>query len=83
MTCTKIKNGFICDFAEHRNYICFEHTTYLMEFSERFGPAWFTVPGDENIFPEPDGHLSILWDIFEEWLSNLRKPVRQEVFDFL
>jgi len=70
MTCTPIHNGFICDFAEYRNYICFEHTTYLFEFG-RFGPAWFTVPGDQMIDVEPDGHMSFLWDIFESQLSHL------------
>ena len=70
MTCTEIQDGFICDFMEYRNYICLEHTTYLFEFSRRFGPAWFTVPGDQIIDVEPDGHLKVLWDIFEEWYSK-------------
>ena len=67
MGCTPIKNGFICDFASYRNYICLEHTTYLFEFSPLFGPAWFTVPGDKNVDVDPDGHLSFLWDMFEIW----------------
>jgi len=66
MPCTRIPNGFICDFVTYRNYICFEHTTYLFEFG-RFGPAWFTVPGDQWVDVEPDGHMSILWDMFEDW----------------
>lgn len=60
----------ICDFTTYRNYICFEHTTYLFEFSERFGPAWFTVPGDKMIDVEPNGHMSFLWDMFEDWVLN-------------
>ena len=71
MTCTPIKNGFVCDFTEYRNYMCFEHTTYLFEFSRRFGPAWFTVPGDEWIDIEPDGHMKFLWDMFEEWYKSV------------
>lgn len=67
MGCIPIKNGFVCDFTNIRLYICFEHTTYLMEFSKRFGPSWFTVPGDKNIDVEPGGHFSFLWNIFEEW----------------
>jgi len=70
MPCTRIKDGFVCDFAQYRNYICFEHTTYLFEFSEWFGPAWFTVPGDQYITVEPDGHLSFLWNIFEDWCEK-------------
>ena len=66
MTCQRIDTGFVCDFTDYRNYICLEHTTYLFEFG-RFGPAWFTVPGDQWVSVEPDGHLSFLWDIFEEW----------------
>jgi len=65
MTCIKIKNGF------YRNYLCFEHTTYLFEFSKRFGPAWFTVPDDEYIDVEPDGHMGFLWDAFEDWYKDL------------
>ena len=71
MTCHKIKGGFACDFAQYRNYICFEHTTYLFEFG-RFGPAWFTVPGDEYVYAEPDGHMSVLWDMFEKWFENYK-----------
>ncbi len=70
MTCKEITNGFACDFADYRNYICMEHTTYLFEFSERFGASWFTVPGDKVIDVEPDGHLSFLWDIFKKWYKT-------------
>jgi len=70
MTCQKIKGGYICDHTEYRNYLCYEHTTYLFEFSKRFGPAWFTVPGDRQIFPTPDGHMGFLWDFFDEWLED-------------
>ena len=73
MPCTRIGDGFICDFADYRNYICFEHTTYLFEFSERCGPAWFSVPGDTWVDVEPDGHLSVLWDIYRDWRGNERE----------
>ena len=73
MACAKIQNGFICSFNDYRNYICLEHTTYLFEFSRRFGPAWFTVPDEEHIEVHPDGSMSFLWDIFEEWHSNYIK----------
>lgn len=66
MTCMKTDMGYICGFAEYRNYICFEHTTYLFEFSRGSGPAWFSVPGDEEIFPEPGGAMDFLWGIFDE-----------------
>jgi len=68
MYCRKLSNGStICDFADYRNFICFEHTTYLFEFSKRFGASWFSVPEDKEIDVDPNGHLSFLWDIFEEW----------------
>ena len=51
-------------------YLCYEHTTYLFEFSEAWGPAWFTVPGDKQIFPILGGHMSFLWDFFNEWMEN-------------
>jgi len=74
MTCIPIKNGFLCDFGIQRNYICFEHTTYLMEFSRRFGPAWFTVPGDIGIDVEPGGHLGVLLEMFEDWIKSRSEP---------
>ena len=67
MTCIQIKDGFVCSHTTDNVYICLEHTTYLMEFSPMFGPSWFTVPDDKNIFPDPGGHLGFLWDIFNEW----------------
>ena len=65
-----LMNSFICDFTEYRNYICFEHTTYLFEFSKRFGPAWFTVPWEYCVDVEPGGHLGVLWEMFEEWMEG-------------
>ena len=74
MTCTKINNGFICNFTEYENYICFEHTTYLFTFSRRFGPAWFRIECGREIqieFEFDDNNEVIsnkfLWTIFEEW----------------
>ena len=67
MPCMKIKDGVVCSGVTHSVYVCLEHTTYLMEFSPMFGPSWFTVPGDKNIFPDPDGTMAFLWDIFERW----------------
>lgn len=70
MTCESIPGGGIaCNFTEKWTYICFEHTTYIMEFSPNFGPYWFRLEGKKEIdvYPEPDGHLDILWDIFDEW----------------
>jgi len=32
-----------------------------------FGPAFFTVPGDEWIDAEPGGFL---WNVFEEWMED-------------
>ena len=78
MACIKIINGFVCDFSNYRNYICFEHTTYLFEFSRRFGPSWFTVPGDKYIYVEPSGHLSFLWNMFEVWYENFNQPLKCE-----
>lgn len=73
MPCIPIKNGVVCSSTTHRVYICLEHTTYLMEFSPMFGPAWFTVPGDENIFPDPDGSMAFLWTIFNDWYDQTFK----------
>ena len=70
MPCEKINNTILCCFADYRNYICFEHTTYLFEFSERFGPAWFSLPDEKEVDVEPCGHMSCLWDIFEDWYKN-------------
>jgi len=70
MPCQTINNTIVCDFADYRNYICFESSTYLFEFSKRFGPAWFSVPDEEYIHVEPNGSMSFLWDIFEEWLKE-------------
>ena len=64
-----MNNIILCDFAEYRNYICFEHTTYLFEFSRRFGPLWFSLPDEIEIDVEHDGSNAFLWDIFEEWYS--------------
>ena len=70
MPCHRIGNGFLCTHAVARVYICFEARTYLMEFSDWFGPAWFTVPGDEWIYAEPGGSMGFLWDIFLEWMEG-------------
>ena len=70
MPCFRIEHGYVCDFAEYRNYICFEHTTYLFEFSRRFGPYWFRIECGREIDtpqPQPDGHMAILWEMFEKW----------------
>ena len=66
MPCTVLGKTIICSQTTHQRWINFEHTIYLFEFSPRFGPAWFTVPGDKNIDVEPDGHMSFLWDIFKK-----------------
>ena len=66
MGCNKIKNGVLYSFTKKWGYVCFEHTTYRMELS-RFGPSWFTVPGDKMIDPVHGGYMSVLWDIFKEW----------------
>jgi hypothetical protein len=79
MTCAPIINGFVCDFTEYRNFVCLESATYLFEFSWRFGPAWFTVPGDEWIDVEPGGHLGVLWDMFEEWLNDVFGTSLEEI----
>ena len=71
-TYTRIQNGWMCDFADYRNYICFEHITYLFEFSDRFGPAWFSVPNEEEIDVKVD---SLLWNMFEEWYENLHRKI--------
>lgn len=65
MTCNRIANIILCGGPDYQRYICYESATYLFEFSHRHGPAWFTVPGDELIEVEPDGHMSFLWDFFE------------------
>jgi hypothetical protein len=71
MTCVSLPYGeIVCDFAEYRNYICLEHTTYLMEFSRQFGPSWFTVPGDQEIDAIPGGSMGFLWEIFDEWIRG-------------
>ena len=71
MTCKIIGGAICCDHTTYRNYICFEHTTYLFEFG-RFGPAWFTTGNrrEEQVDVEPDGNNSFLWEIFEEWNSG-------------
>jgi len=70
MTCRNIGEAICCDFTEYRNYICFEHTTYLFEFSKRFGAAWYTVPDYKFVDVEPNSSNSFLWDMFEEWYKE-------------
>ena len=76
MTCQSFQsnglNGFLCNFTEYTNYICFEHTTYLFEFSKNFGPTWWRLEGNKEIevefeFNEENEVISnkFLWDIFE------------------
>ena len=78
MTCQSFQsnglNGFLCGGPEYVNYICFEHTTYLFEFSKRFGPHWWRLEGNKEIevefeFNEEDEVISneFLWKIFEDW----------------
>ncbi len=74
MSCTPIKNGFACNFTDKWIYICFEHTTYILEFSKQFGPFFYRLEGGKEIeieFEFNDDHEPIsnkfLWDIFEEW----------------
>lgn len=70
MPCYETEFGYICSGPDYQNYICFEHTTYVFEFSRRFGPAWFKAPGDEQIFPDPEGSMKFLWDMFNELLKT-------------
>ena len=67
----RIKNGFVCSHTTHDVYLCYEHTTYRMEFSPMFGPCWFSVPGDRDISPEPDGTMGFLWDAFSDWYKTI------------
>ena len=72
MACQRVGNALICGLPDFQTFICLEHTTYLMEFTKMFGPAWFRLEcGEEiDVYPEPDGHLSFLWDFFDEWGIN-------------
>lgn len=73
MACQRVGNAYICGLPDYRAYICFEHITYLFEFNRMFGPSWFRMPGEVAIYPEPDGHMSVLWDIFDEWIKEFQK----------
>jgi hypothetical protein len=73
MPCTKIKDGFACSFIDKWTYICFEHTTYILEFS-KFGPVFYRLESGKEIeididFDDDNRPTSnkFLWDIFEEW----------------
>ena len=55
-------------------YVCFEHTTYLIEFSKLFGPSFYRIECGKEIeveFELDDDYEVIsnkfLWDIFLEW----------------
>lgn len=67
MACQQIGNAIVCGLPDKQTFICLEHTTYLMEFTRMFGPFWFRMPDETPVFPEPDGHLSFLWDFFDDW----------------
>ena len=62
----------LCGFPDYQDYWCFEHTTYLFSFKKMSGPAWFRMPNDEQIFPDPDGSMAILWDMFYEWFESYK-----------
>ena len=74
MTCTKIQNGFLCGGPDYENYICFESTTYILEFSRMFGPTFYRLECGKEIEVEFDSNEddtdiisnTFLWDIFEE-----------------
>lgn len=74
MGCDRIHNGFACIFTDKVAYICFEHTTYFMEFSKRFGPFFYRIECGKEIevdvsFDDNNEPISnkFLWDIFEKW----------------
>ncbi len=73
----KAVDVILCSFSDYVNYICFEHTTYIFEFSPRFGPTWLRLEGNKEIEVEfefnDDNEVTsnkFLWDIFE----NMRMP---------
>lgn len=61
----------ICGYPLWQVYICLEHTTYMMEYHWYTGPAWFRMPDEIEVFPEPDGHLGFLWDFFDGYNNKL------------
>lgn len=74
--------SMICSFSNDPVYVCFEHTTYVMEFSEQFGPYFSRIEcGKEiDIVPEFDENndyvctkYAFLWEIFEEWNNRRNK----------
>lgn len=60
----------VCSHNPIAVYLCFEHTTYRMEFSRQFGPSWRRLPEWSWVYPDPDGHLSHLWDYFGQWYDS-------------
>ena len=79
MPCAPIQNGIACSFTNAWVYICLEHTTYIMEFSDRFGPSFWRVECGKEIevdieFDDNDEPVSnrFLWDIFDEWYESIR-----------
>lgn len=74
MACQKVGNAYICGLPDYQTYICFEHTTYLFEFSRQFGPFFFRIECGREIdvdigFNDNDEPTSnkFLWNFFEEW----------------
>jgi hypothetical protein len=52
-------------------FICLEHTTYLMAFSDACGPLFFTTPDLVPVNPLPDGRAGFIWEIFERWRESI------------
>jgi hypothetical protein len=51
-------------------FICLEHTTYLMEFSEECGPLFFRTPDLDPVVPLRNGRAGFLWEILEHWRES-------------
>lgn len=74
MTCQTITTSnaviTLCGLPDYQEYWCFESVTYLFEYHRYFGPAWFRMPKEEQVFPEPGGTMDFLWQMFDQWVER-------------
>ena len=68
MTCHRFGNAIICG-PDMQEFLCFEHTTYLLEWRGYCGPGVRKWPEDTEVELSEDSHL---WGYIFEWIRIRR-----------